>query len=256
MAKTPQRNLSQGDIGTLTKFSADIVQLSGGLTATLQADITTAGAGGLDTGTVAADTLYYVHTITDGGVAKIIISLSATTPTGFDSGRVVAAFYTDDSSEIGGISNDGENIGWTDYTPTVGAGLGTATNIVGKYRRVGDTADVVLSVTAGTVAASALSFTIPPVGTIDFTKIGTNEDRQFLGMGHRINTNSGITFSDASELQYAFSDGSDTTTIFFAKASDGVDAHAKVNGNTVVATGDTYTVRFSVPITGWGSKLF
>jgi len=51
--------------------------------------------------------------------------------------------------------------GWTAYTPSFGAGLGTVTTISFQYRRVGDSIDIKGSFNTGTVAASAASFTLP-----------------------------------------------------------------------------------------------
>lgn len=58
------------------------------------------GAGGLDTGTIAASTFYYVYTVIDGNTVKLIASTSATSPTGFTQYKKVGAFYTDLSSDI------------------------------------------------------------------------------------------------------------------------------------------------------------
>jgi len=72
----------------------------------LTADITVSGAGGLDTGSEAADTLYYVHIIGDTSgtnTPKALISLSATAPTmpsGYDVFRRLGAFRNDGSSDI------------------------------------------------------------------------------------------------------------------------------------------------------------
>jgi len=58
------------------------------------------GAGGLDTGSIAASTLYYVYTIVDSNSIKLIASISSTSPTGFTQYKKVGAFYTDTSSNI------------------------------------------------------------------------------------------------------------------------------------------------------------
>jgi hypothetical protein len=58
------------------------------------------GAGGLDTGSIAASTFYYVYTIVDSNSIKLIASISPTSPTGFTQYKKVGAFYTDTSSNI------------------------------------------------------------------------------------------------------------------------------------------------------------
>jgi hypothetical protein len=59
------------------------------------------GAGGLDTGSIAASTLYYVYTIVDSNSIKLIASISSTSPTGFTQYKKVGAFITDSSLNIG-----------------------------------------------------------------------------------------------------------------------------------------------------------
>lgn len=58
------------------------------------------GPGGIDTGSVAASTFYYVYTIVHSNSIKLIASISSTSPTGFTQYKKVGAFYTDSSSNI------------------------------------------------------------------------------------------------------------------------------------------------------------
>lgn len=74
---------------------------------TLTADITTGGAGGLDTGSEAADTWYAVHVIADftggAGAVALLLSLSATAPTlpsGYSRFRRVGWVRNDGSSNF------------------------------------------------------------------------------------------------------------------------------------------------------------
>lgn len=72
----------------------------------LTASTATSGAGGLDTGTVAASTIYYVHLITDlqgANPPSLVLSTSATAPLlpfGFALFRNIGAIRTDGSSNI------------------------------------------------------------------------------------------------------------------------------------------------------------
>jgi len=63
---------------------------------------------------------------------------------------------------------------WLTYTPTFSAGFGTVTNILGFYRRIGDTMEIRMTWTNGTVAASLATITIPTPYTIDTTKTVTS----------------------------------------------------------------------------------
>ena len=86
-------------IGRSSDNTEDII-----LTSTKTADLTLSGAGGLDTGSEAADTWYYLYVI--GGVAvsaDVLWSTSATSPTlptGYSVHRRVGAFRNDSSSNL------------------------------------------------------------------------------------------------------------------------------------------------------------
>jgi hypothetical protein len=58
------------------------------------------GAGGIDTGSIAASTFYYVYTVISNRQVKLVASTSAASPTGFTSYMKVGAFYTNSSSSI------------------------------------------------------------------------------------------------------------------------------------------------------------
>jgi len=77
------------------------------------------GAGGLDTGAIAANTVYFVHAVNNSGAMALVSSLSETSPTGFTGFKKIGRFITNGSSEITslatyikeGITN------WSTYTP-------------------------------------------------------------------------------------------------------------------------------------------
>lgn len=85
-------------IPKLVKLSNTQVQLPAGIAPTsLTVTTSVSGVGGLDTGTVAASTFYYVYLV--NGVS-LIASISGTSPTGYTVYRKVGAFYTDGSSNV------------------------------------------------------------------------------------------------------------------------------------------------------------
>lgn len=65
-------------------------------------DLTTSGAAGLDTGSVAPNTTYYVYAILNAGLVSIVASLDPDTagPTGFTSWKIVGALETDAASDV------------------------------------------------------------------------------------------------------------------------------------------------------------
>ena len=98
-------------IGTLTRASATTASLGASrinvgpfqylTTSPLTLNAATTGAGGLDTGALAANSLYYVHAVISSGAVALIGSLSKTAPTGFTTFRWTSqAFVTNASSQI------------------------------------------------------------------------------------------------------------------------------------------------------------
>lgn len=96
----------------------EVLQLSTAITKRLDAAwVVGTGNGGLDTGTVAADTWYYLHAIkrSDTGVVDVLFSTSATSPTlptDYDYFRRIAAVRTDASSNILAYIQFGNEFQW------------------------------------------------------------------------------------------------------------------------------------------------
>jgi len=91
------------DSVTVISLPASIVTIGGQqftTTSDITMDITTSGAGGLDTGSVAADTLYYMYAINNSGTMFLTSSLSSSAPTGFTNFKQIGIFNTDGSSDI------------------------------------------------------------------------------------------------------------------------------------------------------------
>lgn len=97
------------NIGNLTKVNSTTVQLAasavtlGGLqydTGTLQILTVTSGAGGIDVGSVAANSIYYVYVVLNAGVEALTASLDTSAPTGFAVYKKVGAFTTNSSTNV------------------------------------------------------------------------------------------------------------------------------------------------------------
>jgi hypothetical protein len=84
----------------------------------LTMDITTNGAGGLDTGAVAADTVYFIHAVKNSSTMSIISSLSETAPTGFTVFKRIGRFITSGSSEITSLATfiKDDETNWSTFT--------------------------------------------------------------------------------------------------------------------------------------------
>lgn len=99
--------------------------------ATITLSTATSGFNGIDTGSIAANTLYYVYAVVQGGVLGLVISVTgpATGPTGFTSSyRYVANFRTlSGSSSIADVNTilTGQDYKWleTNEGPTLPAAM-------------------------------------------------------------------------------------------------------------------------------------
>jgi hypothetical protein len=127
-------------------------------TASMSADITESGAGGLDTGTVATDTFYAVHVIGDSTLYNdpaLMFSTSATAPSlpgGYDMFRRVGYVKTDGSSDILEFTQTGSG---SDRIMTYAASI--ATDITNG--------------SSATFAAVSLAASVPQASTEVLTKV-------------------------------------------------------------------------------------
>lgn len=126
-------------------------------TSSMSADITTSGAGGLDTGTVANSTFYAVHVIGDSTLYNdptLMFSTSATSPVlpgGYDMFRRVGYVKTDGSADILEFTQTGSS---SDRLMTYAAAIATD----------------ITSGSSATFAAVNISASVPQASTTVVTK--------------------------------------------------------------------------------------
>jgi hypothetical protein len=141
---------------------------------------------------------------------------------------------------------------WQTFTPT--GTWTTNTTYLGRYRRVGDSAEFEIEAgTSGAPNAVALSLNLPPGLVIDTTKMvsGGNPDRSPFGI---------VTVLDASISSYLGRvDYSSPTSVRVLLANT---ASTYATGALVSSTvpfsfgaGDKVTAKFSTPILGWSSSV-
>lgn len=103
------QNLNPERWGGVTKTGVTTVQLAlsdwsdinavlGGQayisTSALSCNLSTSGAGGLDTGAIAANTTYYLYLVLSGSALALVASTSETGPTGFTTYRMCGGCKT------------------------------------------------------------------------------------------------------------------------------------------------------------------
>lgn len=108
--------LQADSIATISVTSATVITMAattaqtigGGQFPTSQLTCTTtvSGAGGLDTGSIAANTLYYLYLVKNFGIISLVASISATSPTGFAAYKRIGRAATNASSQWQAAGNN------------------------------------------------------------------------------------------------------------------------------------------------------
>lgn len=145
------------------------------------------------------------------------------------------------------VSVDGPVTDWESFTA---GGAFTNTTYSGQFRRIGDSAEIIVDGTlTGTPGASSLVVNLPSGLSIDTAKLNTAVDQRDP-LGSSIMNDAGIEY--AGGVVY----NSTTTARVTIGNSSGSNLLSNAATNTVPftwASGDTFHTRFIVPIAGWGS---
>ncbi len=140
---------------------------------------------------------------------------------------------------------------WASYTPTLGAGWGTPSNVSFWWRRRGDSVEIKGYATIGTIGAFAGTFSLPNGITIDTAKIKTTALTQVFGRYNRIANNTGGGVYVVNQGGLVLYDGS-TTTSLTLQGQQSTSQTAFLNNNLIATTGDSITISdVSIPISGW-----
>ena len=141
---------------------------------------------------------------------------------------------------------------WEDYTPTFDSGLGTVTGIFAKFRRVGDSVEVVGRATSGTVTSAAGGISLPSGLVIDANKANSPGVLGNQGQGwgtYRFN-------ASESEGHIVVSTGTSLTTVYMSGNNNtSLMTSSSASVSTEVGPSSTpFSFFFKVPIEGWSSS--
>jgi len=142
---------------------------------------------------------------------------------------------------------DGAN--WQSYTPST-TGVGTPSGVSFKYRRNGDTLDVIGFFTTGTVSASLVSVSLPSSLTIDSDKITQNNTTS--NPGTLVGRAQGAGFANHA-VNIITATGTSTSLVYFGTPDAGTNQLTPQNGNGIFTSSEKIAVKFSVPISGWSA---
>lgn len=248
---TIQRFLAD-NISDPTLVDVDTVQLPAGtvtvggrqyVNSLLTMDFDSTGVGGLDTGSRAADTLYYLYVVISGGVPGLIASINSSSPTGFTFATQVGKFRTfRNDSDIAATSSSKELSEWEAYTPFTAQGFGAITNVTTQWRRNKGSLEVKGGFTAGTTNASVALIGLPnEFRTYFVNNAGQSSEEAYIAdVGRDASTTVKITqiaFDNEPYLRFGrFTDGTPTNVL------------ATLTGGGVAGSGERLSFSFSVPI--------
>ena len=151
------------------------------------------------------------------------------------------------SGTVGGYSQ------WASYTPTIGAGAGTATAISAKYRREGDSLKVKGTFTTATVAASLTTISLPSTYTIDTTKMYINSATSANGEKIGFITRGLTSASAGGKTIPIVSNTTTSTSLVYVGNLESSAASTLIpaNGSTTFANTEQEVFEFLIPIVGW-----
>lgn len=136
------------------------------------------------------------------------------------------------------------------YTPVYGSGLGSATGSL-NYWLVGDRLIGKGKITAGTVAGSYATFSLPSGLRLDSSKLAANNLNSAAGPEIGTFSTNGANIAGALITATA----SDETVIYFGNTRNVSNALVPTFGSTVFGNGAVIDVEFSVPIAGQSSNV-
>lgn len=139
---------------------------------------------------------------------------------------------------------------WTSYTPTF-TGLGTVTSITTKYRRVGDSLNIIGNFTIGTVAGSLASLSLPSGLTIDTTKLSGASTNQYIGFG----ITDLATVNATKDLVLLASPSNSSTLVYMGLPDYAATGSALTpkNGNALFVSSSVISFNATIPILGWSA---
>lgn len=135
---------------------------------------------------------------------------------------------------------------WTSYTPTLGAGFGTTSEVNFFWRRIGDSINISANFKVGTVAASASTATLPSGLTINLNKVKSStasSDSTIVGNAGQSNS--------TQKINVLINNNTTVDVMGFADNSSGGLGLTFATANNYVNNNGYFSFYATIPITGW-----
>lgn len=252
-ASTTQITLASTYLGqpTVARIGGQFYRLSA-----LTLNTGTSGIGGLDTGSIANNTLYYVYLVVNGSnVPGLVMSTSSSAPTGFTRYKYIGKtktffgstslvdvnpLFVGNSFSEKGIEVEPKTL----YTPDAGInqGLGTITSGGLSYTRVGDCLFLDGRFSTGTVTASEARLALPNGLTISTLAGGTEVvGRWSKGTtgGSVVKVGTIIASQNLGYIKFSIEDYTNTTNPYAAQLGNAIFQNSQaltINGTRIPIT--------------------
>jgi len=243
----------------LIKTSTTTVQLPSGvqtrvggygvtLDTALNLNTAVSGLGGIDIGSIAASSTYYVYLVISSGVPYLIASLSANAPTGFLAYKKIGRFETETTSIV--------MYGWDNTAPEVYLGTlvttgssTTNTTYDFKYWRTAEGflhAEGKINWAGAPNAFTALSVNLPNLYDFDLGRLPATIDGSFENFGW-------ARLRDATVQNYMAYVAYTSTNLFRILYLDAsaIPLNTTSTAPFTIAVNDSVYVNYDIPITGW-----
>lgn len=209
----------------------------------LSLNLAVTGAGGLDTGSVAANTTYYIHLVASSGSLALLASTSKTAPTGFTSFKYTGyAFFVGSTSQIILILLPNGLSDWQTYSPTYTNFTVSAVSYM-QWRRVGSNVEIRGEFNIATITGTYMGVSIP----LGITPI---QSAFACGKAGFFDVSPGLRYFTGS-VQYDVT--SNRLEFYGDSPAAGSYGWGSVNPNTP-ASPDKISFECSLPITGLPSN--
>lgn len=222
-------------------------------TTALACDLALSGIGGLDTGSIAANTVYYIYAIDDSGSVALIASTSSSNPSGYttSNSRIVGAAQVNNSSEILMVTQTNDfNSDSVSFTPTID-GMTSLTLVNANYHRRNEKLRVVGFVNVGSTSATDAAIHLPgDVAAKSANLAGAFREKR----GHCARLSGGITSYQGGNYWDLVADVNNLTKIYFSNSNAAVTAFTKAQASSLLSNGDSIAFEFELSIEGWSAK--
>lgn len=151
------------------------------------------------------------------------------------------------------LSDWSANVFGTGYAISPSGAFGTTTGQTYNYRRVGDSLHYKFQFSAGTTTGSTANIVLPSGLSIDYSKHSSSASGFQVGIYYGPNTGGATAALSSTASGFIFSDGSDTTHLFFT-SSNSTDTYNKNSGLGTAFNNSRVNGEFVVPIQGWSSN--